>query len=63
MTLEGRSGPSLERVKRGINVAIMGAPTLRTRPLSYRNMPNPRGPDRAPQTEHVMVENLASTST
>jgi len=36
MTLEGRSGPSLERVKRGIHVAIMGARTLRTRPLPYR---------------------------
>jgi len=36
MTLEGRSGPSLERVKRGIHVAIMEARTLRTRPLPYR---------------------------
>jgi hypothetical protein len=47
MTLEGRSGPSLERVKRGIHVAIMGARTLRT-----ASMANPPGPDRAPQTEH-----------
>src|SRR5215468_8579639 len=31
--LEGRSGPSYERVHRGIDVAMMGAPTLRTRPV------------------------------
>src|SRR5215469_6591725 len=36
MILEGQSGPSRERVNRGIDVAIMGAPTLRTRPLPYR---------------------------
>src|SRR5215469_9259783 len=35
MILEGRSGPSRERVNRGIDVAIMGATTLRTRPRPY----------------------------
>lgn len=33
MILEGRSGPSHERVHRGIDVAMMGASTLRTRPV------------------------------
>jgi len=35
MILEGRSGPSHERVHSGIDVAMMGASTLHTRPVPY----------------------------
>ena len=35
MILEGRPGPSRERVNRSIDIAIMGAPTLRARPPPY----------------------------
>ena len=49
MILEGRSGPSNERVNRGIDVAIMGARTLRTRSLPYLKRAQPARTRSGPQ--------------